>query len=232
MMLAEIRSDGRQPIVWVSDISLNLHRGKVYQVAKDIADNSSDLWFLHRKGFVFVRWIERDITMKKNHSSFAPPFVALSRKGKKVNRMSGKSGDNSSPQISEDVDIESIIARVRNETANQMATQVAQIKSSLVEELRILFAASQKPEEPSPLPADLGEVIAAAVQQSLGNLSISSGNISLQEDDTPVFIPSKILNSEEGTGSVEIKVQSSSSGAGSVEDAAEALKALKRKKKK
>jgi hypothetical protein len=231
MMHAELRSDGRQPVVYVSDLSLTLHRGKVYQVTKDIADASSDLWHLHRKGFISIRWIERDTAMKRKPSSFAPPFVALSRKGKKVNRMSENSEDDRDPQTSEGVDIESIIARVRNETANQMATQVAQIKSSLVEELRALLSAAQTPEEPS-LPANLGEVIASAVQQSLGNLSISSGNVSLQEDDTPVFIPSKILNPEEGVGSVEIEVQSSSSGSGSVEDAAEALKALKRKKKK
>ena len=231
--LAEIRCDDRQPTLYVMDLSLRLVRGKVYQVSRDIAEGSSDLWVLHRRGFVSVKWIERDITMKKGTPSFAPPFVGLSRSRKKRgNRMSSDNLEGTNkPSNSDDLDIESIIARVRNETANQMATQVAEMKKALVEELRSVLADSQKPNDPIPLPADLGSIIASAVQQAVGNISVVGGTVSV-EDDTPVFIPSKILGSEETLGTVEIEVQASSSGSGSVEDAAEALKALKRKKKK
>jgi len=233
--LAEIQCDGRQPTLYVSDLSLKLIRGKIYQISRDIAEGSTDLWVLHKRGFVSVKWIERDLNMNKKTPSFAPPFVGLSRSKKKGgNRMSSDNleGTNKPPNTTnDDLDIESIIARVRNETANQMATQVAAMKKSLVEELRSVLADSQKSNTPTPLPADLGSVIASAVQQAVGNISVAGGTVSI-EDDTPVFIPSKIIGSEEDMGSVEIEVQSSSSGSGGVEGAAEALKALKRKKKK
>jgi hypothetical protein len=215
----------------ISDLGLRLQRGDVTNVPEESAQNSKDLWRLERIGQVSIRWVRRCAEVKdKPPKPPAPPFVRLSR--------NKKGPPPKTKPVSESVDPNALARRIRAEMRAEMKAEMDELKSMLGQVL-----AAQQPATPAtpsieaPTADDIAEAVRGAVKEAVGsipvvvrgNTNVTGGTAgSVVDEDMPVFIPSTIINPETKG---EIDVQSESSDA-NLDDASEALRAMKKKRSK
>jgi hypothetical protein len=213
------------PKATVIDLSLRLIRGEIIWVEATSAERSKDLWKLRDLGSVAVRWVQRYKVMKQlshplDRMEYRPPAPTPEPKAVETKEPS--------------IDIDDLSRRIREDAFNEVNRHMGDLKASLIKDIQEVLRASseeEKPQTPDPMEG-LSTIVGEAVRNALGSLPLAtttSGHThGTVEDDTPMFIPATILGDSEVDTSITVK--SSESKDSGVDDAMEALRAMKKKK--
>ena len=132
------------------------------------------------------------------------------------------------------IDIEDLSKRIREDAFKEVDRHMGDLKASLIRDIKEVLseASSEDPSQSPDSMEGLSAIVGEAVRNALGSLPLStttSGRTHGTVDDgTPMFIPSTIIGDSEVDTSITVK--SSESKDSSVDDAMEALRAMKKKK--
>lgn len=160
--------------------------------------------------------MQQECRMKKNPpKTKIPPFVRL-RKGVTPTQPSSKPTDTS------------------NEALKQIVQEeMASLKRDIVKEVTSELSTLLNQQQPSIDMSQLGQMISQSIQSSLSNVSVPQQaqhtQTKIDDEDEPIYIPSNITGSGIVSGN-SLSVESISSD-DSVNDAASALRAMKKKRK-
>lgn len=219
----------------IADLDRGLEAGTEYWFDEDEAKGSKDLLHAARIGAITLHYVERYRTMRKP----LPPFPRLSRGGN-IRKPSPASKPASKSIPKEPANLEKAEVQVQvnldvQEVVRQITDSLSETVKGMVE--RALGEKAEKDDEGSSSPSfskeDLTEAMALAIRKagvSVGNSGTSqggSGSSSVYSEE-PVYIPSNLVSKSE-KGAIETKTEVSTSS--NVDDAAAALKALRKRKK-
>ena len=210
------------PKVTIVDLSLRLIRGEILWVPAESAEKSKDLWKLRDMGSLSVRWVQRYRVLKQQGSSERMEYIPPVKKAEVKEP---------EPQI----DVEDLSRRIREDAFKEVNRHMGDLKASLIKDIKEVLRETS--EEEAPQTADsmegLSAIVGEAVRNALGSLPLAtttSGHTHGTVDDgTPMFIPSTIIGDSEVDASITVK--SSESKDSGIDDAMEALRAMKKKKK-
>ena len=212
------------PKATIIDLSLRLIRGEIIWVGATSAERSKDLWKLRDLGIVSVRWVQRYRVMKQVSSP--------------LDRMEYRPhSPTPEPKVVEtkepSIDIDDLSRRIREDAFKEVNRHMGDLKTSLIKDIQEVLKASseEKPQTQDPMEG-LSTIVGEAVRNALGSLPLAAATSGhthgTVEDETPMFIPSTILGDSEVDASITVK--SSESKDSGVDDAMEALRAMKKKK--
>lgn len=208
-------TEAKIEVLWpqyeIRDLNLHLRTGDppVY-VPKRQADASPHLKEAKRLGAVRVSWVKRCLVAKPSRQP-APPSVRRIKPAPKK-----QSGD---PPVDENA--------IADKVAAKLMSNLDQRDAQLRKELREMVKNGGTVDT-----AKLAELLAAGIAEKMP----SPQQVVVQQqreggqsaDDTPHYIPSKIIPSD---AKANIKISKSKSDAGQTDDAAAKLAALRRKRK-
>jgi len=195
----------------IPDLGLRLAPGEVTFLPEQVALRSKHLWKIARAGAVKVRWVERYKEMRPK--SPPAPFVNLSRTRKKAARMTDSTESEAPPpqppKTEPGVDVEALVARVREETRQEMQTQIDELKQALLH--------------------GVGEIVRDLPAGQ--PVVVEGGQTPTDSTSKPeaTFIPDDLV--KKGTKG-RVQVEAAESEGGDLDDATAALAALRGKKKK
>lgn len=210
MREAEIEAVRESPI---PDLGLRLEKGEIVFIPEEKAKGCKQLWDLQRIGAVRVRFVERYRTMKPHKK---PPVasVVLSRPTPKPQMTPEE--EKPPEQVPLEAKLDPLeLKKLKDEMREEVR---AEVKEELQEQLggflKDLRAANEEIAQRHAVPATVVE--APIAQEKV-------------EAVEPTFIPSDIVK-EDTKGKIEAEVASTSGGG--VDEAAQALKATRKKKPK
>jgi hypothetical protein len=219
--------------VAVPDLGLRLSVGDIEYVEEQAARDSKHLWKAYDNGSVRIRWIPKCQEIRKGRTN-PNTLVGVVPSMGKAERRRAKALKNNQNNLDHEIDTEGVLRKAQASASEEIERQMAKLRKDLLQDVRAALKEDSGPSEtPDPkLDQDqLVDMIAGKILGALpvGGLSTSSSSVSNREDDTPMFIPEGIVNSE---AKAEIKVEAESSDLDNLDDAMAALRAMKKRKKK
>jgi len=213
------------------DMGITLVRGQEVWFGEREARRSADLNHARKIGAIDLRWETRCRVSKPP----APPHFRKLRPGvRKQIEPSRPEPAKPAPAPAPSVDLDLIGKQVKAQVAAEMARQMGQLegqmetmRTDIVSQVTAALSGQKgmdAEQMAAVLKATLEQVLpahsaAVAAPAAKGHATVSS--------DAPMFIPEGIVKETKG----KVKVQQATGSTGGLDDAAAALKALKRKKK-